>query len=150
MRAPIGALLAVAVLIAAAGAGDDAVKGEWKKFNGTWIAIAMEKEGKKLSEEEIKGLDLQLILKDDKYTVKVGSNVIDTGTSKPDPTKKPKTVDVMPSEGPNKGKTIKGIYELDGDSLRVCYDLAGKGRPKALATKADSGQVLIVYKRATE
>jgi uncharacterized protein (TIGR03067 family) len=150
MRVPIGTLLAIIVLIAAAGAGEDAAKKEWKKFNGTWIAIGLEKDGEKLAEEQIKSLKLQLILKDDKYTVKMDDKVIDSGTSKPDPTTKPKTIDVMPSEGPNKGKMIKGIYELDGDTLRVCYDLEGKGRPKAFATKADSGQVLIVYKRAKE
>jgi uncharacterized protein (TIGR03067 family) len=142
----LGTLLAGLVLVATVRAGEDAAKEELKKLNGTWIVVALEKDG----EKQVKELKLQLTLKDGDYTVKIDGKVIDTGTAKVDPTKKPKTVDIVPSQGENKGKAIQGIYEVDGDTFRECLDVQGKGRPTAFATKADSGQVLIVYKRAKE
>ena len=150
MRVVLGTLLAGLVLVATVRAGEDAAKKELKKLNGTWIAIALERDGENLGEKQVKELKLQLTLKDGDYTVKIDGKVIDTGTAKVDPTKKPKTVDIFPSQGEDKGKTIQGIYEVDGDTFRECLDPRGKGRPTAFATKADSGQVLIVYQRAKE
>ena len=40
-----------------------------------------------------------------------------TGRFTVDPAKKPKEMDVKPKDGPNKGKTVKAIYKLDGDTL---------------------------------
>jgi uncharacterized protein (TIGR03067 family) len=32
----------------------------------------------------------------------------------------PKTLDVIPEAGADKGKAVKGIYEIKGDELRIC------------------------------
>src|SRR5262249_12064117 len=117
---------------------------------GTWIAIALEKDGKKLGEKQVKELKLQLTLKDGDYTVKIDGKVIDTGTAKVDPTNKPKTVDIFPSQGKDKGKTIQGIYEVDGDTFRECPDPRGRAGPPALPTRGDEGQALTVSQRAKE
>ena len=55
-------------------------------------------------------------------------------------TTKPKMVDLTFTAGPEKGKTSLGIYEVDGDTWKICLGLAGKGRPKEFTTKAQSGQ----------
>jgi hypothetical protein len=39
------------------------------------------------------------------------------------------------------------IYELTDTTLRVCYDLSGKARPKEFKTKADTQLFLVKYKR---
>ncbi len=61
-----------------------------------------------------------------------------------DPTKKPKQIDF--SEG------AKGIYELDGDTLKLCWTKEAKtqGRPKAFPTekKADLDLQFYILKRA--
>ena len=57
-------------------------------------------------------------------------------------------MDIVGTDGPNKGKTILGIYELKEDTLRICYDLTGKGRPTEFVTKKDAPLFLVVYKRA--
>jgi hypothetical protein len=51
------------------------------------------------------------------------------------------------AEGPNKGKTIPAIYERDGDTLRVCYNLSGKNRPTEFKTKAGAQLFLVTCKR---
>ena len=90
MRVVFGTLLAGLVLVATVRAGEDAAKKELKKLNGTWIAIALEKDGEKLGENQVKELKLALTLKDGDYTVKIDGKVTDTGTAKVDPTKKPR------------------------------------------------------------
>jgi uncharacterized protein (TIGR03067 family) len=87
-----------------------------------------------------------LVIKSDQYTVTVGAQT-DKGTVKLDPSKKPKEIDIVGTEGPNKGKTILAIYELDKDTLKVCYDLSGKARPTEFKTKADTMQFLVTYAR---
>ncbi len=61
---------------------------------------------------------IKLVIKDDKYTVTVGEKT-DQGTLKRDTKAKPMTLDIVGTEGPNKGKTILAIYELKGDTLKV-------------------------------
>ncbi len=144
MKLRICAVLAAALLVAA-DAKDDALKKEYEKSNGTWIPVSMEIEGQKLPEETLKRLDMKLTLKDDTYQIK--ADVEEHGTFKVDLSKKPKTIDIKAIKGPNEGKTILAIYEIDGDTLKACYSLQGKDRPTEFATKAGSGQALIVYRR---
>jgi len=91
-------------------------------------------------------MTIKLVVKDDKYTVTVGKTV-DQGTVKLNPAAQPKEMDITGTDGPNKGKTILAIYERDGDTLRVCYDLSGKGRPKTFKTKEGTQLFLVTYKR---
>ena len=113
-------------------------------IEGTWLPSSAEIGEKKFPDEVRKSI--KLVVADDKYTVTVGDKV-DKGTLKLDPKAKPKALDITGTEGPNKGKTILSIYERDGDTLRICYDLSGKGRPKAFETKAGTQLFLVTYKR---
>jgi uncharacterized protein (TIGR03067 family) len=63
-----------------------------------------------------------------------------------DPTKKPKAIDFRLGGGDGWLKisgNFKGIYELDGDSLKLCIG-SGDERP---AKFSDQGAALIVLKR---
>src|SRR5512135_156330 len=53
------------------------------------------------------------------------------GVAKFDPTATPKSIVYWHLNGPDKGKTGLGNYELHGDSLRVCWAIEGlrEGRP---------------------
>jgi uncharacterized protein (TIGR03067 family) len=73
--------------------------------------------------------------------------VVDQGTVKLDASAKPKAMDITGTEGPNKGKMIPAIYERDGDTLRVCYNLNGKGRPTEFKTEKGTQLFLVTYTR---
>src|SRR5262249_22970647 len=114
-------------------------------IQGTWIPATAELGGKKFPDEVRK--TIKLVLKDDKYTVTVGKTV-DQGTVKLDPKAKPKKMDIVTdADGPNKGKTFPAIYELDGDTLRICYDLSGKAHPKEFKSTEGTQLYLVTYKR---
>jgi uncharacterized protein (TIGR03067 family) len=51
------------------------------------------------------------------------------------------------TDGPNKGKTFPSIFELQGDVLRVCYDLSGKQRPLDFKTVLSTQLYLVTYHR---
>ena len=89
--------------------------------------------------------DVTLTLEDGKYTLKAES--IDKGTYTIDAAKKPKEMDIKGTDGPNKGKSFPAIYELSGDTLRICYDLSGKARPTEFKTTAGTKLFLATYKR---
>jgi uncharacterized protein (TIGR03067 family) len=64
------------------------------------------------------------------------------------PTEAPKAMDMTISEGQGTGEKFIGIYALDGDTLKVCYQIVGEVRPKAFQTKqGDSTIVLLTLKR---
>ena len=62
----------------------------------------------------------------------------------------PKGMTVKGSEGPNKGKSFPAIYELSGDTLRICYDLSGTKRPTEFKSTAGTKLYVVTYKRNNE
>jgi hypothetical protein len=81
--------------------------------------------------------------------VKRGDEIIAAGTSKLDPSKNPKALDSTYTEGPDKGKTFKGIYQLDGDTMKFCRPGSpGDERPTEFKSTPGSGAFVSMYKRA--
>jgi uncharacterized protein (TIGR03067 family) len=120
------------------------VEKELKKFQGTWTFESVEAGGKKLQADQFKGITVTF--EGDKYAVKKGDEVVEAATQKLDPSKSPKTLDAKVTDGPNAGAVILGIYEISGDTLKVCFDPEGKKRPTEF--KGESGsQTLVVHKR---
>src|SRR5262245_30954543 len=64
------------------------------------------------------------------------------------PSRSPAHIDLVYSDGPDKGKTVKGLYELKGDTLTLCVAPAGEGRPRSLATKEGEKVTLYVLERS--
>jgi len=97
----------------------------------------MEVGGKKAPEELIKG---QTITFDaDKMTHKEKDRT-EPATYKIDATQKPAHLDMSPLEGPEKGKTVKMIFQLDGDTLK----LAGKMKPEERPAGFDDKDAMII------
>src|ERR1035438_1269226 len=113
------------------------------KLQGTWTAVSAERDGKMISEEEVKKLDLRLTIKDDEFMwmplASKGPEHFPHGHFKLDTTKKPKaidlTIDLLFSPA-KKTSTVLGIYEFDGDSLRLLKALPDQGRPTELDRKS--------------
>jgi uncharacterized protein (TIGR03067 family) len=121
-----------------------AVAEELAKFEGTWTFASMEFEG-----QEIPGKDLAghlIILKGNEFAAKTGEGTT-KGTFQVDPTASPKTIDVTMGDGPEKGKTLLGIYTLTADTYRVSLAAPGKPRPTEFVSKAGSGNAVELLKK---
>ncbi len=68
----------------------------------------------------------------------------DTGTFTVNPAVTPMTLDVHGMHGPNAGRTIPAIVGVKGDTMTICYDLSGAGRPTAF--RSDSGTQLFLVR----
>jgi uncharacterized protein (TIGR03067 family) len=151
MRISFTALCCVVGFAASGGYGtavDDKsdLEKEVRKFKGTWTFESSEAGGKELPTGELKRL--LLTFEGDKHTVKNGDEVIQVGTQKLDPSKSPKTIDVTMTEGPSTGTVMLGIYEIDEDTLKVCFDPQGKKRPTEFKSAPGSENFVNIHKRA--
>lgn len=147
MRISMSAVFGVCGLIfggclLAAEAQDD--EKELKKLSGVYIMVSGEANGDKLPEKVVKASTLTL--KGTKYTVKLGDDTF-SGTQKVTPTKTPKEIDATDADGPNKGKTMLGIYKLEEGVFTVYFAPLGKDRPKEFAAKTKPGELIHVWKR---
>jgi uncharacterized protein (TIGR03067 family) len=79
---------------------------------------------------------------DGQYSLTPVSGEKYSGQVKLDDAQSPKQIDLELSD-----RTLKGIYEIDGDTLKLSYRLAGDERPTEFASKPDSGVVLVIHKR---
>jgi uncharacterized protein (TIGR03067 family) len=129
--------------IAAVGLGD-AAGVENKKLDGTWSVQSVLRDPREDNSSEGKGL--RIIVNGDKVVAKLPDNdkPVGTATIKRDPKPEPKALDIL-TDG-NK-VTVPAIYEVEGDTLRVCVSPPGKGRPTEFASKPGSGHTLVVLKK---
>jgi len=131
---------AVALVVALApSARADATADDWKALTGTW----------KVEKATLGGQDMSESLKTFVLTIEEGKYKLltDAGTVAIEPDKKPKVMTIKGTDGPNKGKTIPAIYEIDKDTLTICYDLSGKETPTAFESKPGTKMFLVTYKR---
>jgi uncharacterized protein (TIGR03067 family) len=124
---------------------DAANKKELARFEGTWRFDLVEVDGEKRPKAPFKTNKL-IISRDGNYIV-VQGKTITRGVMRLDLTKTPKQMDSTISNGPNKGKTFAMIYELNGDTYKLCGSYLGKERPAAFESKAKSGLIFQILKR---
>src|SRR5262249_7117574 len=81
----------------------------------------------------------------DKWSLRADNDVVQAGTHKLDPTKKPAQVDAVVSEGEGKGTVMLGIHELKGDRMKICFDPQGKDRPTGFSSKG--GRMIVIIQQ---
>jgi uncharacterized protein (TIGR03067 family) len=108
-------------------AHQDATADDGKAIQGTWKVISCEHGGKKLPDDQLK--DAVLIFADGIFTFKAAGKTITVGKYRLDPAAKPGVLDTVATEGPAKGQTQLGIYELKGDDLKLCQSFGVDRRP---------------------
>jgi uncharacterized protein (TIGR03067 family) len=136
----IASLAAGGPLLGGAGKEGEA---DLKKIQGTWQFVSQQVGDKSLPPEQV--AKMKITFTGDKWSVHEDAKVHQAGTHKFDPTKKPAHVDAVVTEGESKGVTMLGIYELKGDTMKVCFDPQGKERPTSFTAKA--GQFAAVIQR---
>jgi len=118
-----------------------------KELQGTWAATKAERDGKPA--DDVVGNRLSLT--GDRFRIRSqDGELLYAGTVRVNSSAKPAAIDFAHTEGALKGKVWKGIYALDGDTLRTCDNAPDpeKSRPTAFEAKRGSGYVLITFRRA--
>jgi uncharacterized protein (TIGR03067 family) len=122
---------------ATGGADDDA-----RAWQGTWKLVSATSNG------EPETGDMAWVVDGDHYNIRLN------GRTGADPYSftldtKQKHIDVHHHDTPKGtyGGKFKGIYEIKGDSLKVCYDLKGEQYPEAFDAGRGSRRVVFQFQR---
>ena len=147
-------LTAVGVFVLAAlplGAADKDKDAKDDKFDaaklvGTWKYVSGEKNGDKLTDDQLK--KNSVVITKDMFTLKGDDTFVMKYTL--DEKKTPVGVSFKITEGPfGKDATAEGILELKGDDLKVCYNPDDGGKaPEKFEAKEGSKFHCYVLKRS--
>ncbi|MCE9528981.1 MAG: TIGR03067 domain-containing protein [Planctomycetales bacterium] len=151
----LGVLVAVTILFSVTrAADDDALKAGLKALEGKWEVTGCLKDGEDLElvlklgvKFEFKDDILEVTGRDKDFTPQKRFIKLDVSTT-------PKLLDVAekPEELKDGSKLLEGVYSVDGETLKWCFQMDGdepaKGkRPVALESKAGSGTMLLTLKK---
>jgi uncharacterized protein (TIGR03067 family) len=138
-----GLLVLSVGLLLAADTKEDAIIKTRTKLIGVWNVSAYEAMGAK---DPALSQQLKVLFTEKDMVVQQKDNENKSGYTL-DPTTKPMQINLVPASGPNMDKNLPGIFELDGDNLKVIWNDKGLGRPKEFKTAEDSGNVMLILKR---
>jgi uncharacterized protein (TIGR03067 family) len=102
-------------------------------LQGRWIPTAAEKDGKPQPKDLVVTFVQHLDFIGDKMCF-TKDRKSQEGVFKLDPTQNPKWIDVTRQEGPGRFGVLAGIYELDGNTLKLCMGEPENARPKEFAS----------------
>jgi len=131
----------LAVLFVGIAAAQDAPKGD-PKLVGEWTVVSAIKGGEKIAEEQAKAM--LVVFTDKAVTVKEDKRE-EKAEYKADPSAKVKTIDVVPEKAPP-GTVVKGIYELNGDELKLTFNKDGD-RPKDFKGEGDTVMLMVLKRK---
>jgi uncharacterized protein (TIGR03067 family) len=112
--------------VAAHAWGERAIQEDLGQLQGTWKAVTFHVDGKPVSAEELNSI--RVVIQGTSSTITRGG-ASRTGELTLDPTRNPKIIDILLITGADQGTTLRGIYDLSGDTFRVCLALPGRQRP---------------------
>ena len=112
------------------------VERELERLQGTWIGLSYTD-----AQHTVDGrqMAMSLVITGADYRVRFNDQVIAQGKLVLDPTRAPRIREDQ--------QTGTGIYELYGNSSRVCYDGTGQERPTKFEVKPGSAIRLFVLRR---
>jgi uncharacterized protein (TIGR03067 family) len=134
-------ILAIAISLI----GDDAelTKKDLQKMQGDWAAFEIIRDGNKLPTDDAQAYFRTV--EGEAYSVSRYRKVMGTGTIKIDATKSPREINAQPSGAG--AKLQKGIYEWDGDKLKINFGPPGGDRPTDFKSPPGSGRAYTVWER---
>jgi uncharacterized protein (TIGR03067 family) len=127
--------------------GDTAKKppADAERIQGVWTFTSSQRAGK--AENLPEGDFLKMEFAADAFRFHLPAGARHAQPYKLDSGRKPKTIDWLAGGRNGPSEPLLGIYELDGDILRICWGKKGQERPTEFKTATGAGDWLWVLKR---
>ncbi|WP_161602495.1 TIGR03067 domain-containing protein [Tautonia marina] len=140
-------LLRLAAVLLVIPAVDDAAKpsDDLARHQGTWAVERSIRDGKDGPTEVMK--EIVRVVDGNRIVWKRAGKSFAATTFELDPAADPKTIDLIPEGGRNRGDRVLGIYRFDDDRLVLCTADPGKPRPLSFAAEPGDGQTLMTFRR---
>jgi uncharacterized protein (TIGR03067 family) len=110
-----------------------------RSMEGAWTFRSLEVDGQNMPASVIG--DSKILIDADRFRSEMGDATFE-GVFTIDVEATPPRIDIDFVEGPEAGNRSEGIFELNGDELRICLGLVGSSRPDRFLTKKGSGHAL--------
>jgi uncharacterized protein (TIGR03067 family) len=138
-------LLLAAAVVVEADVPQKAVGHDKDQLQGTWHTVSYQGFGPNVPPDELK--TLTLTFRGDTLHAHYGNKSAE-GTFHLFPAKVPQAIDVTVTQGPEavKDKTLKGIYLLEGDTLKIAYRAPGQPRPEEFVTEGHAPMYKVTLK----
>jgi uncharacterized protein (TIGR03067 family) len=136
----------IAVLLAVLPAGDDAALKDLQAMQGTWKVAELVEKGRRIPARDTDPIEVEIVgprltIRDDgaaREEIKLKLHV-DKGV---------RAVDFHYTKGPSTGNVERGVYSIDGDTLKICTNEVTDGpRPTTFASTRRNGFAYVVLVR---
>jgi uncharacterized protein (TIGR03067 family) len=114
-------------------------------FEGEWQMVSAVMDGAPLERSAVEWV--KRITRGCETAVYAGPQLMMKMEFTSDASKAPKTIDYVNTAGMNKGKSQQGIYEFEGELLKICVAAPGKPRPTQFQSDRGDGRTFTVWKR---
>jgi uncharacterized protein (TIGR03067 family) len=105
-----------------------------ERLQGSWTVAELELDGEDVGTPG----EARIVIEGSRFT-STGMGAEYEGTFGLDASAKPAHIDMKFDKGPEKGNTNLGIYQLKGDSWKLCLATRGTVRPRSFKSPAGSG-----------
>ena len=117
-----------------------------QNLQGAWRVTALEMNGAAMPAAML--ANAKIVVDGTRFT-SLGMSAVYEGEMTIDETTNPKSFSLKFAAGPELGAVNRAIYALDGDSWRLCLNIAGGPAPMAFATRMGDGCVLETLTRVS-
>jgi uncharacterized protein (TIGR03067 family) len=118
------------------------------RLYGEWSCVSAEIDGKLLPDPTTEALHLTIT--QTRYITSKGDESLFDSTYRVDRAKTPAQIFMLGNEGALDGKEAAGIYEVQGDTLHVCYAMPGDPAPLTFGSPVGSKAHFVVWRRAAK
>ena len=117
---------------------ETAASGPLTELEGEWAMVSAVLDGAVMNQAMVKWC--RRITRGNVTRVIAGPQVFVNARFTLDNSKKPHAIDYVNLEGASKGESQAGIFELIGDSLKICMSAPGQPRPADFSSKPGDGR----------
>jgi uncharacterized protein (TIGR03067 family) len=145
MLAKPASLLPLVFLLLAQNDGADQAKKDLKLLHGAWTMEALEVNGQDVDVGKLEGT--VVTIDGEKYAVKLKAQTI-ACVIRLDASKDPREIDMVFEQPGAAEKVHKGIYKIDGDTLKIARGLnPEQARPNQFATWPGTNYFVVTWRR---
>lgn len=120
-------------------------KSDLDLLQGAWSVVSLEMDGENMPPDMLAAAGIEI--KGSRFR-SLGMGAAYEGTVTLDPGVRPKAFDLTFTNGPEKGNTNRGIYEIEPYGWKLCLATRGDVRPEEFAARKGSGHALETLHKA--